>query len=69
MFGKPLDKQSAVEALVDNLVEQNHDIAHLILIREVDDLEIVFDVEHIQILDDFLVGDVTLTEGGCLVED
>ena len=69
MFGKTLDEQASVEAFVDDIVEQHHDIAHLIIIREVDDLEIVLGVEHIQILNHFLVGNVALTERGSLVED
>ena len=67
--GETLDEQSTVEALVDDRVEQYHNVAHLIFYREVYDAEVVLRVEHVEILDDLLVGDVALTERGSLIED
>ena len=69
MFGKSPNQQSSVESLVDDLVQQHHDVTHLILHGEVSDLEIVFSVQHVQVLYHFLVRDVPLTERGSLVED
>ena len=69
MLGQSLNEQSAIETLVDNLVEQHHDVCHLINNREVDDLEVVLRVEHVQVFYHLLVSDVALTEGYCLVED
>ena len=69
MLGQTLNEQSAVEALVDDIVQQHHYVAHLIYYGEIDDLEVVLGVEHVQVFDHFLVGDVALTERGGLVED
>ena len=69
VFGQSLDEQSGVETLVDNLVEQHHDVGHLIINREVNHLEVVLGVEHVQVLDNLLVGDVALAERCGLVED
>ena len=69
MFGKPADQQSSVESLVDDLVKQHHDVAHLVIHGEVDDLEVILRVQHVQVLYHFLVRDIPLTERDCLVED
>ena len=69
MLGQALDEQAAIETLVDDIVEQYHDVCHLVDNREVDNLEVILRVEHVQVLDNLLVGDITLTERSCLVED
>ena len=69
MLGQSLDQEAAVEAFVDDSVEQHHDVADLVLQTQVDDLEVVLGIEHVQVLNHFVVGDVPLTERGCLVED
>ena len=62
MLGQSLNEQSTIETLVDNLVEQHHDVCHLINNREVDNLEVVLRIEHVQVLNHFLIRDVALTE-------
>ena len=69
MLGESLNEQTTVESFVNDIVEQHHDVTHLVLHTQVDDLEIVLGVEHVQVFNHFLVGDVTLTERGRLVED
>ena len=69
MLGESLNEQSAIEPLVDNRVEQYHDVAHIINNREVDDLEVVLGIEHVEVLNHFVVGDIALTERSGLVED
>ena len=69
MFGKSLNQQTTVESLVDDVVQQQHDVAYLVVNREVDNLEIVLGIQHVQVFNHFLVGDVTLAERSCLIED
>ena len=69
MLGQTADEQSTVEALVDDIVDQHHDVGHLVMQAEVDELEVVFGIQHIEVFDDLLVSDIPLTEGGGLVED
>ena len=68
MLGQTLNQQASIEALIDNRVEQHHNVAHLIIYREVDNLEVVLAIEHIQILYHLIVSDVALTERCSLVE-
>ena len=68
MFCKALNKKSAIKPLIDNRVEQYHNIAHLIIYREVDNLKIILAVEHVQILDNLIISDVTLAERCSLIE-
>ena len=69
VFGKTLNEQSTVETVVDDGIEQHHHLRHLVLERQVNDAKIVLRVEHVQVLDDLLVGDISLTERSRLVED
>ena len=69
MLGESLNQQTTVESLIDDVVQEHHDVAHLIINREVDDLEVVLGIEHVQVFNHFLVGDVALAERGCLIED
>ena len=69
MFGQTLDEESAVEAFVDDIVEQHHDVADLVFQTQVDNLEVILGVEHVQVLNHLFVCDVALAERGCLVED
>ena len=67
--GQSLDKQAGIESFVDDAIEQYHDVGHLIVNRKVDYLEIVFCIKHVKVFNNFLVGDVSLTERGRLVEN
>ena len=68
MRSQSADEMTAIEAVVDDVVQQYHDIGHLVLQRQVDDVEVVLRIEHIQVVYHLLVGDVPLTEGRHLVE-
>ena len=67
--GQSVDELSAVEAVAHNLVEQYHDVGHLVFQGEVDDAEVVVGVEHVEVFDDLLIGDGALAERCHLVED
>ena len=69
MASQPLDEQAAVETLIENVVEQHHRLAHLVLHGVVHHAEVVFRVEHVEVFNHLLVGDVALTERRSLVED
>ena len=69
MFSQTLNQQSAVKAFVTHTVQQHHNVAHFIIYGQVDNLKVVFAVKHVQVLNHLLVGDVTLTERCCLIED
>ena len=69
MLGQTLYEQPAIKSLVDDRIEQHHDFAHIISNREVDDAEVVLRIQHVEILDHFVVCNVSLTEGCGLVED
>ena len=62
MFCQALNEQSAIEAVVDDSVEQHHHIRHLVLKSEVNHSEIVLGVEHVKVFYNLLIGDVSLTE-------
>ena len=68
MRSQSADEMTAIEAVVDDVVQQYHDIRHLVLQRQVDDVEVVLRVENIQVVYHLLVRDVPLTERRHLVE-
>ena len=68
MFGEAADEQTAIKAFVDGIVEEHHDVAHLILQTQVDDSEIVVGIHHVEVFDHLFISDVPLTEAGSLVE-
>ena len=67
--GQSVNQMTAIEALGQNLVKQNHDVGSLVLDSEVDDSEIVLSIKHIEVFNDFLIRDVALGERCHLVED
>ena len=69
MLSQTADEQSSVEALADNVVQQNHDVSHLVVNAQVDNLEVILGIEHVQVFDNFLIGNISLTERRSLVED
>ena len=69
MFGETADKQSSIKSFIDDLVEQHHDVCHLVLNSQVDDFKVVLCVQHVQVFNDLLIGDIPLTERYRLVED
>ena len=69
MLSQTLNQQSAVKAFVNHAVQQHHNVAHLIIYGQVDNLKVVLAIQHVQVLNHLLVGDVALTERSCLVED
>ena len=69
MAGKTCHALPWVEALGNDAVEQEHDVAHLVGYAEIDNLKIIVGVEHVKVLDNLGICDVSLTETGSLVED
>ena len=69
MSCQSVDKLSSVESVVDDIIEQHHHFWHFVFDSEFYDFEIVISIEHVKILDHFLVSDITLTEACCLVKD
>ena len=68
MRRQTIDEVSAVEPAIYDIVEQEHDVANLIVESEVDYAEIVVAVEYVEVFDDLVVGHVALTETHRLVE-
>ena len=69
MLGQSADQMSSVKALGDNIVEQHHHVRHFVGQRQIDDIEIVLTVEHVQVFNHLLIGDITLAERNGLIED
>ena len=63
-----VDEVAAVESLLNDRVEQQHYVAHLVLHSEVDDAEVVVGIKLVEVLNDLLVCDVALAEACSLVE-
>ena len=66
---EPVYHLSSVKAFCQEFVNYHHDVAHLVFEGEVDDVEIVFGIEHVEVFQYLLVGYVALTETCRLVED
>ena len=66
---KAIDKMTTIKTVGQDLVEQKHDVGSLVFKGEVDDSEIVFGIEHIEVFYDLLIGDVSLAEGSHLVKN
>ena len=69
MAGQSVDKVSTVETLVNHVVKQDHNVGSLILKSLVDDVKVVVGVEHIKVLDNLFVGNISLREAHRLVEN
>ena len=69
MAGQPTDEVSGIEALHQNLVEQEQAGLHLALEEMIHKAEIVLGAEHIQVLADKVVGEVASREAHHLVKD
>ena len=69
MRSESINHQSSVETVRQDIINNQHHIAHLILKRQVDDFEIVLSIEDIKVFKHLLVGYVSLTERCSLVED
>ena len=54
--------------MIDDVVQQDHDLCDLVLQCQIDDTEIVFCVENIEVFYHFLIRNVPLTEADSLVE-
>ena len=68
MRGQSVDKVASVESFFYNRVEQQHDVAHLILHSQVDDTKIVVGIQLVKVLDNLLISNVALAETCCLIE-
>ena len=69
MSSQSADEMSAIESLVDYIIEEHHHLCHFVLQRKIDDVKIVLTVEHVQVLNHFFVSDIPLAERYGLVED
>ena len=69
MISESVNHQSSVEAVRQDIVDNQHHIADLILKRQVDNFEIVLSIEDIKVFKHLLVGDVSLTERCSLIEN
>ena len=69
MGSEAVNELTAVEAASDDLVEQYHNLRHLVGQRQLDNVEVVVGIEHVKVFDDLLIGDVALTERHSLIED
>ena len=61
-------EQSAVEAAAQDVVQPHHQVAHLVLQGQVEHTEVVVGIEHVEVFDYLLVGNVALREACHLVE-
>ena len=69
MLGQSLYEQTAVEALVDDVVQQYHRLTGLVRHSVVHQTEVILRVQHVQVFYHLLIRNIALTEGCCLVED
>ena len=60
---------AAVESLVEYIIQEHHDFTHLVFQSKADDIEVIVCIQHIQVFYHLLVGDVSLRETRCLIED
>ena len=61
-------EQSAIEAAAQDVVQPHHQVAHLVLQGQVEHTEVVVGIEHVEVFDYLLVGNVALREACHLVE-
>ena len=69
MLCQALNHVSTIKAFVQYSVKDQHDFTHLILQGEVYDAEIIVTVQNVEVFYHLLIGNVSLTETGSLVED
>ena len=59
----------SIKAFCQHAIQEQHHLRHLVFQCVVYDIEIVVGIEHVEIFDNLLIGDIALTEACCLVED
>ncbi len=69
MVAHATDEMLWLEALADDVVEDEQDVAGPAVKDMVDDLEVIVVIQHVQVVDDILIGDVLAAETYHLVED
>ena len=69
MVAHTVDKMLGLKAFADDVIEDQQDVARVAVQDVVNDLEVIVVVQHIQVVDDVLVGDVLARETDHLVED
>ena len=62
-------EMTSFESFRKNIVQREHDFRNIACEEEIDQLEIIFIVEHIEVGDGLLISDITLAERCYLVED
>ena len=63
------DEVAAFESLAEDFIESEHDVGDFAAEEVIDQLEVVVVVEHVEVGNGLLVGNVALAERGHLVED
>ena len=69
MVAHAVDEMLGLKALADDVIEDEQDIARVAAQDVVDNLEIIIVIQHVEVVDDVLIGDVFAREAHHLVED
>ena len=69
MRSQPRDEMVAVKSFSKNIIESEQAFGYFIFQEEIGQLEIIFVVQYVQVLNHTLVGDVSVGEAHYLVED
>ena len=69
MVAQSADEMLRFKAFADDVVEQEQNVGRVALQNVVDDFEIIVVIQHVEVLDDILVGDVFARETDHLVEN
>ena len=69
MVAHAAHKMLWLKALADDVIQDEEDVARLAAQNMVNDLEIIVVIQHVQVVDDILVGDVFPRKTHHLVED
>ena len=69
MRRESIDEMSTVESLFHHAVQQKHHLHHLAFQGEVDSVEIIVGIQHVEVFQHLFVCNIPLTERDALVED
>lgn len=69
MIAQSADEMLRFKAFADDVVEQEQNVGRVALQNVVDDFEIIVVIQHVEVFDDILVGDVFARETDHLVEN
>ena len=60
---------TSVEAFLKDTIKEQHLLCNLAFKSQVNSIEVVLFIKHIEVFEHLFIGDVSLTETCCLVED